>query len=571
MSGYGQFPPSSPAVNTIDYGTLSPNSSFHDGHDYDVTRKNELKTTKQQTGDDTESDDAMNANPTGDNSFILPTPHPSSALHNSSPIKKTRMDLPLGAIGKIDDQKQPNVFSPAKTYLPALEKVDLTQVPVIAENEKSDVGENVQTKNCSTPVKANSTFSVVSNVFLNSEQPQPKQLSYPLVHIPITYSLSAFKETGKMDPVEVRCGRKSAKNDISLPHDKWISREHLVISYIPQSVARAQSKNTVSHITKSTAKLPNVNIKCLGMNGCIVVYPKQMFEYELVQKGENVFELAHVSTITNGNGIATKQLIKKNDLTSFVIYQNEMVSMPFVKGMVLDFGKFEALIAPKNISKHQTQKKKQVLEIPRLASTPNDHINDPLSDITNTENNRTQISSIASDSIHKTENKAPFKANHSDSKMSTTVKKKRKLPQDSPNREDNKESFHECKEIIEKSLENKEIDVPNMIRVLINHLAYASVQQVPLTSLFHVNTTISKLTKKELRYLLITKCECVGVIYRTGKDAAGKPLDEEYYYEFDKDTDQDRKAIVMSLKGGRANLRSCRKTHKQYFWKKPKK
>ncbi|KAL6947363.1 hypothetical protein ACO0QE_002246 [Hanseniaspora vineae] len=570
MSGYGQFPPSSPAVNTIDFGTLSPNSSFHDRNGFDGPHKNELKSTKEQTGDETESDDTMNANGARDNSFILPTPHPSSALHNSSPVKKERMSLTLGAGERIaHDQHLNTLSSPIKNQFPVSNEVDDKQ-PSMTKDQQNDIGENFQAKNCSTPVKSVSTSSVLSSISSsNNEHTQIKQLHYPLVHIPIKYSLSVFKETGQMNPVEVKCGRKSANNDVSLPRDKWISRKHLIISYIPQSVARAQANVSAIHGTKSTVKLPNMSVKCLGMNGCIVVYPRQMFEYELVQRGENVFELAHISNITNTDDIATKQLIKKNDLTSFVIYQDETVSMPFVKGMVLDFGKFEALIAPKNISKHKVQKK-QVLEIPRLGSTQKDSIKETLTDITNTENNKPQVASATPTSTAQTESKPPLKMNHSDSKPSITVKK-RKLPQDSPTREDSKESFLECKEAIEKSLENKNIDVPDMIRVLINHLAYASVQQVPLTSLFHVNTTISKLTKKELRYLLITRCECVGVIYRTGKDAAGKPLDEEYYYEFDKDTDQDRKAIVMSLKGGRANLRSCRKTHKQYFWKKPKK
>ncbi|CEP64325.1 Tos4p LALA0_S11e01552g [Lachancea lanzarotensis] len=104
--------------------------------------------------------------------------------------------------------------------------------------------------------------------------------------------------------------------------------------------------------------------------------------------------------------------------------------------------------------------------------------------------------------------------------------------------------------------------------VLANHLAFSNVQQVPFSQLQEVNSTISKLKHFELRALLKAE-KCIGVIYREGKDAAGKPLDEEYYYDLENDSDNNRRQLVSSLKGGRTGLRNCRKVHKQYFWKKP--
>ena len=82
------------------------------------------------------------------------------------------------------------------------------------------------------------------------------------------------------------------------------------------------------------------------------------------------------------------------------------------------------------------------------------------------------------------------------------------------------------------------------------------------------NSKIRALTREEVRALL-TNEPCVGVIYRQGKDAAGKPLEEEYYYDLENDPNQERKFTVQSIKGGRTGLRSCRRTHKQYFWKRP--
>ncbi|ODV84048.1 hypothetical protein CANARDRAFT_29497, partial [[Candida] arabinofermentans NRRL YB-2248] len=77
------------------------------------------------------------------------------------------------------------------------------------------------------------------------------------------------------------------------------------------------------------------------------------------------------------------------------------------------------------------------------------------------------------------------------------------------------------------------------------------------------------INKLQLRCILIHKIECIGVIFRSGKDASGKPLDEEYYYIPEKDNDLQRVKLIEDLKGSASHLRNCRKVHKQYFWKKP--
>ncbi|KAH0424666.1 hypothetical protein KCU90_g8247, partial [Aureobasidium melanogenum] len=58
-----------------------------------------------------------------------------------------------------------------------------------------------------------------------------------------------------------------------------------------------------------------------------------------------------------------------------------------------------------------------------------------------------------------------------------------------------------------------------------------------------------------------------GEIARSGKDAAGKALEDEFYYVPEMDTDEHRRAAVMIAK---PPLRSTRKQHKQYYWKKPR-
>lgn len=121
-----------------------------------------------------------------------------------------------------------------------------------------------------------------------------------------------------------------------------------------------------------------------------------------------------------------------------------------------------------------------------------------------------------------------------------------------------------------RSLHENGLNCKELQHVLANHLAFANVQQTPLYQLQGVNSKTSTLSREQLRALL-TEESCIGVIYRQGKDAAGKPLDEEYYYDLENDPDNERRSLVTALKGGRSGLRSCRRTHKQYFWKKPAK
>ncbi|KAL2867148.1 putative transcription factor Tos4 [Aspergillus lucknowensis] len=75
-------------------------------------------------------------------------------------------------------------------------------------------------------------------------------------------------------------------------------------------------------------------------------------------------------------------------------------------------------------------------------------------------------------------------------------------------------------------------------------------------------------SKGEIRAIL-DSTKCIGKVAREGKDAAGKPLESEYYYIPDFDEDPMRRdAVVTDLR--KPGLRNCRKQHKQYFWRKPK-
>ncbi|KAH7084217.1 hypothetical protein FB567DRAFT_77776 [Paraphoma chrysanthemicola] len=126
---------------------------------------------------------------------------------------------------------------------------------------------------------------------------------------------------------------------------------------------------------------------------------------------------------------------------------------------------------------------------------------------------------------------------------------------------------------------------------VINQLAFSRIHSQPLSAI-HSNlpaelkacitktadskgsdgseatTPVPQLSRQDLKRIL-DDTPCVGEIPRAGKDAAGQPLENEFYYVPEMDTNQMRRETITA--GTRSTgLRSVRKTHKQYYWKKPR-
>ena len=104
----------------------------------------------------------------------------------------------------------------------------------------------------------------------------------------------------------------------------------------------------------------------------------------------------------------------------------------------------------------------------------------------------------------------------------------------------------------------------SLVHHLSNQLAFARVSSTPLSEMMaNLPPSISaqgSVTKESLVRIL-NSVPWVGEIRRSGKDAAGKPLESEYYYISEKDTDEERRnAVVEGLR--KPGLRACRKTHK---------
>ncbi|KAI1760985.1 hypothetical protein GGR53DRAFT_507194 [Hypoxylon sp. FL1150] len=114
------------------------------------------------------------------------------------------------------------------------------------------------------------------------------------------------------------------------------------------------------------------------------------------------------------------------------------------------------------------------------------------------------------------------------------------------------------------------VDVPAISNHVVNQLAFSRLSSTPLSTIMNNLPAEEKrdLTKPDLR-TVIESTRCIGVITRSGKDAAGKALESEYYYIPEHDTDDSRRiAVTDGLR--KPSLRACRKQHKQYYWKKPK-
>jgi hypothetical protein len=106
------------------------------------------------------------------------------------------------------------------------------------------------------------------------------------------------------------------------------------------------------------------------------------------------------------------------------------------------------------------------------------------------------------------------------------------------------------------------IDTATISNHVANQLAFSRLSSNPLSAIMQKLPAEEKkdLTKARLR-AIIESTPCVGIIPRQGKDAGGQPLESEYYYIPEMDTDDHRRlAVTENLR--KPSLRNCRKQHK---------
>lgn len=105
------------------------------------------------------------------------------------------------------------------------------------------------------------------------------------------------------------------------------------------------------------------------------------------------------------------------------------------------------------------------------------------------------------------------------------------------------------------------VNVATITNHIVNQLAFSRLSSTPLSTLLSNLPAEDKhgLERQELKYI-VESTTCIGTIPRQGKDADGKPLESQYYYVPEADTDQSRRAAVVDgLR--KPTLRNCRKHH----------
>ncbi|RDA83677.1 hypothetical protein CP532_0038 [Ophiocordyceps camponoti-leonardi (nom. inval.)] len=110
---------------------------------------------------------------------------------------------------------------------------------------------------------------------------------------------------------------------------------------------------------------------------------------------------------------------------------------------------------------------------------------------------------------------------------------------------------------------------PSVTNHVVNQLAFSRLSSTPLSTIMsNLPAECKSIGAETLRCAMEAK-DSIGIIRRQGKDAAGKALESEYYYVPEKDDDEQRRAAVVHGLG-KPSLRTCRKQHKQYYWKRPR-
>ncbi|CUS24303.1 LAQU0S15e01486g1_1 [Lachancea quebecensis] len=455
----------------------------------------------------------------------------------------------------------------------------------------------------SSPVKARDSYTPASQTHSDYELEQ--DLRHELLSRgsasarPIQIPLNSRLET------RLSIGRKQAACDIVLPRHKNISRLHAFVTYYPES--------------------REVKLECKGSNGLVVAFPLKLdLELTVCSYPAKAF---HLTRSKPEQQISTREVVKNTKLTSFVLLEGESVLMPYIDGTIIDFrhaecelAVYEPLGGSDNDSQNATETEDElqplqitsddfeprtpdndVVHIPlHTAFPPKLHVKERLVSL----EPKPLLAEPATPLQHKGAKETAFeehKESFNDAQeieepktpqrqtldscfeeqdaqiplLKTEANARRRklaspsLKQTHKRKNPPKASSLSTDEVL-FNVSSRGFDVPELQHILANHLAFSNVQQVPFTQLRDVNSTVSTLAPKELRALLEAE-SCIGVIYRQGKDAAGKPLDEEYYYDVENDSDENRRQLVSALKGGRSNLRSCRRVHKQYFWKRPAK
>ncbi|CDK26892.1 unnamed protein product [Kuraishia capsulata CBS 1993] len=342
----------------------------------------------------------------------------------------------------------------------------------------------------------------------------------------------------------VYLGRSSKSCNFPLSqHNKRISRVHLKIRMLKEQ---------------------RVELRCVGWNGVNVSIPQKV-NVKLQEEGQDDYIIE-----------PSRIIAKENRLTNFYILKDESIVMPLIEGVLMDLS--GELVLLEYEDKADLTDDEHDIFVSKRSSTPIvEKATETIQTGSAAETTKTSVasptvSSMAPPMASPSAPPTPLKALSSNELNRSPSTKKKPRISGPTNKRHKAEGLYDniSQQEVDKILAPI-ADIDQVENVLVNHLAFSRLSSTPLSTIKSISHSTENLNDEQLRVLLMRYVECVGVIYRIGKDAAGKPLDEEYYYIPEKDTNLDRTQLVANLKGESGGLRSCRKTHKQYFWRKPAK
>lgn len=362
-----------------------------------------------------------------------------------------------------------------------------------------------------------------------SVNPPKVQFQVDKPSLPISSHLKILKVP--LNKPLIRLGRSSKNNDICIKsNDKTISRNHIRIENMGELVT----------------------IECLGQNGFGITIPRAC---EVQKVGDNHYKLSEISNFTTIKQISETIKISPKH-TEFLMYHGEKLVLPKYSNVIIQIKNNLIIVNPRDEDDFTED------EMPILKNTPVKYMDfkpdTPMKvnfKITSEESTPVRVSSTPARMPSGTPNRMPLA-----DRTNQPPAKKRKSRTSTPV----PEPMEPTPEPVDLSaIEN----LQDINKVLINHLAFSRLSSTPLSVLRTISSTINDLSNNQL-FAILDLLKPVGAIDREGKDAAGKPLEREFYYLPEQDDDPERRELVSSIKG-HGGLRSCRRTHKQYYWKKP--
>lgn len=420
------------------------------------------------------------------------------------------------------------------------------------------------------------------------DEPQPRKISFH-VDKPIMKDIigSDVKITKiPLNKSQLIIGRSSQTSDIAIKtKQKFISRNHL----------------------KVTKHLNELEIECLGHNGFGITIPRAC---GVTQLNDNIYKLHEIETneVKRISGELSNSSIKlETNCTEFLVRHKEILRLPLISNIIVEIKNHLLLLNPRTDSEdeetdeeipmkqgsedlgktNRSQKGESQAETPIKSnfvhpSTPAKRSFKITSEESTPLKKFQKSSSVLSDKTNVAHK--PFKKSKSEEPKKSAKTKKQPVkdqlqqqvkegtptPQDSlkdsqfkPSSKTNSRSQTPEPEV---SLDGIK-DIQGIKNILVNHLAFSRLSSTPMSILKNISGNINDLTNGQLKQIL-AETQPIGIISRQGKDAAGKPLEEEYYYIPEQDDDTERPKLVSSIKG-HGGIRSCRRVHKQYFWRKP--